>query len=94
MGRWGILALPPDRGHWVGGLTRTQFVIASAQRRGDLVAMAAFLAPTRLPRSARNDSSRETGYACGAAYCRKVQAVGSDREADFGYNPNSGAAQP
>ena len=44
-------------------LMRTQFVIASAQRRGDLVAVAAFLVPTRLPRSARNDSSSETGYA-------------------------------
>ena len=43
--------------------TLTQFVIASAQRRGDLAAVAAFPAPTRLPRSARNDSSNETGYA-------------------------------
>ena len=40
-------------------LTRTRFVIASAQRRGDFAAVAAFLAPTRLSRSARNDSSRK-----------------------------------
>ena len=47
--------LPPSR---VSSLSSR-----GAQRRGGLVPAAASVAPTRLPRCARNDRSSETGYA-------------------------------
>ena len=53
--------IEPTRVNLLMGLDVPSSSSRGAQPRGDLVPGAAFLAPTRLPRCAGNDSSRELG---------------------------------